>query len=124
MEELRMIVEMVAKLPQTALWVLIGFWAYKVMIVGSIYGVIRFVVSKVHDYLVQRKVIPPEVKQIEVRVLVDGICIANAVDPLIAQLRRLVGMRTGIKSDYVHQASVDWLREAIDEKLDRDRARG
>lgn len=124
MEELQVIVEMVAKLPQTALWVLIGFWAYKVMIVGSIYGVIRFVVSKAHDYLVQRKVIPPEVKQIEVRVLVDGICIANAVDPLLAQLRRLIGMNTGIHSHYVHRQSVDWLRDAIDEKLERDRAKG
>ncbi|MDK6079668.1 hypothetical protein [Massilia varians] len=124
MEELRMIVEMVAKLPQTALWVMIGFWAYKVMIVGSIYGVIRFVVSKTHDYLVTRKVVPPEVKQIEVRVLVDGICIGDAVDPLMNQLRRLVGMKTGIKTTYVHRQSVDWLREAIDEKLERERMAG
>lgn len=122
MEELRMIVEMVAKLPQTALWVLIGFWAYKVMIIGSVYGVIRFVVSKTHDYLVRRKVIPPEVKQIEVRAMLDGLCIGSAVDPLMAQLRRLAGRNVGIKSEYIHNQSVEWLRDAIDEKLERERA--
>lgn len=122
MEELKMIVDLIASLPQMALWVLVGFWAYKVVVVGSVYGVIRFCVGKAHDYLVRRKVIPPEVKQIEVRALVDGICIDNAVEPLMAQLHRVIGRNTGIESQYVHRQSVEWLREAIDDKLAKDRA--
>jgi hypothetical protein len=124
MEELRMLLETVGKLPQMALWVAIGFWAYKVVVVGSVYGVIRFVVSKGHDYLVQRKTIPPEVKRIEVRAMVDGICIGNAVEPLMAQLHRVIGRKTGIDTPYVHRDSVDWLREAIDDRIAKDRAAG
>ncbi len=35
MEELKLLIEMVADLPQMALWVLVGFFVYKVVIVGS-----------------------------------------------------------------------------------------
>lgn len=122
MEELKMLVEMVAKLPQMALWVAIGFWAYKVVVVGSVYGVIRFVAFKAHDYLVQRKVIPPEVKRIEVRAMLDGLCIGSEVEPLMAQLRRIVGKNVGIDTQYIHRGSVAWLREAIDDKITKDQA--
>lgn len=45
MEELRLLVEMVADLPHMALWVIAAFFAYKVIVVGSIYRVIRFIAS-------------------------------------------------------------------------------
>lgn len=45
MEELRLLVEMVADLPHMALWVVAAFFVYKVIVVGSIYGVIRFVAA-------------------------------------------------------------------------------
>ena len=115
MEELKLLIGMVANLPQMALWVLCGFLAYKLAVIGSIYGVIRFTVEKLHDYLVKRRT---EYK--EVRTLVDGMCIDAAVEPLMAQLHRLKGRKTGIASSYIHRSSVDWLREAIDEKEARD----
>lgn len=119
MEELKALVEMVAKLPQLALWVCIGFWAYKVIVIGSIYGTLKFVVTKLHDYLVRRKV---EVKTVEMRATIDGMCISGEADRLIAQLRRVAGRRTGIKSEYFHGCSVDWLREAIDAKIEAEAA--
>ncbi len=117
MEELQVFVEMVSKLPQMALWVLIGFWAYKVVVVGSVYGVIRFVVDKAHDYLVQKKI-----QTVEIRPLVDGMTIKGQLEPLMAQIRRVAGKGVSIHSSYCHAHSVDWLRDAINDKEAKDAA--
>ena len=116
MEELKLLVEMVAKLPAMAMWVIVAFFAYKVIVVGSIYGVIRFSVDKLHSWLVTRKV---EYK--EIRPMLDGMCIRTQTDNLIAQIRRIRGKGTNIDSEYVHEQSVEWLREAIDAKIEADK---
>lgn len=120
MEELRMIVEMVSKLPQLALWVLIGLFAYKIAVVGSIYGVIRFAIDKTHSWLTKPK---HELKHVELRATIDGMCIRTEPDRLIAQLRRIAGKGVGIPTEYIHAQSVDWLRDAIDEKIEREAKR-
>lgn len=122
MEELKILVGMVAGLPNTAIWVLAGYLLYKVVVIGSIYGVVRFGIEKLHNWLVTRKTIPPEVKTIEVWAMLDSLCIKTEPDRLIAQLHRLRGRGTGIQSDYIHRQSVDWLREAIDDKIAKDEA--
>lgn len=71
---------MVADLPQMALWVLIGFFIYKVIIIGSIYGVIRFVTTKLHDYLVTRK---NKVKEIDIKGRIDDISLGNCTSQLL-----------------------------------------
>lgn len=118
MEELKILVDMVAHLPQMALWVLLGFLVYKLAVVGSIYGTIRFAVDKLHDYLVKRKV---EYK--EIRPMLDGMCIKSETERLIAQIHRVRGRGVNIKSEYIHEQSVDWLREAIDDKIAKDAAK-
>lgn len=104
MEELKIIVDMIASLPQMALWVLIGFWAYKVIIVGSIYGVIRFVADKI--YLIFTK--PKEVS-------LGGIALnENVASFLIGQISRISS------TNYIHHSDVVWLADAITEKAQRD----
>jgi hypothetical protein len=122
MEELKILVGMVAGLPSMALWVAVLFFGYKVAVVGSIYGVIRFSVDKLHSVLVTRKT--REVEYKEIRAMIDGICVTGAVDPLIAQLHRLKPMSyTDRRKDapYIHANAVDWLRGAIDEKMEREK---
>lgn len=84
MEELKLLIEMVSTLPTMAIWVLVGFFAYKVICVGSIYGVIRLGITKLHDVIVARKV---EYK--EIRPMIDGICIKAETNALMAQLHRI-----------------------------------
>ena len=124
MEELKILVDMVAHLPQMALWVLCGFLIYKLAVVGSIYGTIRFVVEKFHSW----KVTPRhELEVKEVRAQLDGMTIKDAFDPLLTQLHRLpnISMRGGGNSmrshSYIHMSDVDWLRSAIDEKLAKEK---
>lgn len=114
MEELKMLVEMASKLPQMALWVLIGFWAYKVVVVGSIYGVIRFGIDRLHSWLTK-----PKHELVEAKVVMGRILINNDVfDRLLGQVERLPSRQKG--HGYVHNSDMDWLRDAISEKLERD----
>lgn len=114
MDELKLLIEMVAHLPAMALWVLVGFFAYKVVVVGSIYGVIRFVTARLFDWLQAKKV---EIEHKEIRPMLDGMCVRAQTDRLIAQICRLKGKGVRIETDYIHNESVEWLRSAIDMKI-------
>lgn len=119
MEELKLLIEMVANLPSMALWVLTGFFAYKVIVVGSIYGVIRFVVDKAHSWATTKH------KRVEVEVLLDGVVIGCAKEALLGQLRRVSAICNASIPEirYLHSDSVQWLREAIDDKITKDQAK-
>lgn len=108
MEELKILVDMVAHLPQTALWVLVGFWAYKVICVGSIYGVLRLAICKAHDTLVN-----PKRQDVDVRLLVNGHVITGTQDELMRQLERLK------HSSYIHDRGIDFLRRALDDAFEK-----
>ena len=108
MEELKLLIEMVSNLPQMALWVLAGFWAYKVIVVGSIYGLIRFIT--LHAY----KVISSNRITNKISRLDDITIGKNTVPLLIAELKRIpLGM-------FIREEHVKWLAEAIDEKKERE----
>jgi hypothetical protein len=118
MEEIKQLVEAVANLPNIALWLAFFLLVYKVTVVGSIYGVIRFCTQKIHDVFVAKKT--REVEYKEIRPMIDGMCIRTETDKLIAQLYRIRGKGVNIPTEYIHQQSVDWLREAIDDKIEKD----
>lgn len=104
MEELKIIVDMIASLPQMALWVLIGFWAYKVIVIGSIYGTVKFVSQKAFDAFVKPR--PMDL---------DGIVIDKKTAAyLVGQLSRIAS------SNYIHHSDVIWLADAITEKAMRE----
>lgn len=118
MEELQTLITMIEKLPALALWVLIGFWAYKVLIVGSIYGLIRFIVAKAHDVLVMRRT-----KVIDVRPMLDEVSITNALEPLIVEIKRLRGARANGSTLYIHKSGVEFLRDALDAQFVKEAAK-
>jgi hypothetical protein len=114
MEEIKMLVDMVAHLPEMALWVIAAFWAYKVVVIGSIYGVIKLAINKAHSWLTT-----PKYKLVELRHEIDGICL-DCGPQILAQLRRLIRKDQGL--NFLHGSEADWLREAIDEKVAREQA--
>jgi hypothetical protein len=117
MEELKILVGMVADLPQMALWVVALFFTYKVTIVGSIFGVLRLLIIKAHSWLTTpRENIVREVKDSDV----DRLTIRDAYPELINQIERLRGVGRGQRdSRYIHTQDVEWLRDAITEKIKR-----
>ena len=101
MDELKILVEMVASLPSLAVWFLVAFYVYKVAVIGSIYGVIRFCVSK----FVEWKTMPPAPKQFTL----NGLTInENVSNLLLGQVSRLVS------TSYIHSGDVAKLKAAID----------
>ncbi len=102
MEELKLLIEMVANLPALAVWVLVGYLAYKVAIVGSIYGVIRLGIVKFHDYLTAP-------------VVTEHKLIGKTIDEatnmaLQGQLARCFSSSTS----YIHMSDVLKLKQALD----------
>lgn len=105
MDELKLLIEMVANLPQMAIWVLVAFWAYKVVVIGSIYGVIRLAIVKLHDWLTTPK-------KVEMKIGASLIDEATAA-ALNAQIARI---KDGAYAS-IHMSDVQKLREALDVKL-------
>ena len=100
MEELKELISMLAHLPQLTVWVLVGFLAYKLAVVGSIYGVIRLIIVKVHDW----KVNPAPVQlRLGTRTINE-----DTADALRSQVARLGD------STYIHNTDVRKLKEALD----------
>ena len=104
MDELKLLIDMVANLPTLAVWVLVGYLVYKVAVVGSIYGVIRMLIIKAHDAMSK----PRQVECTIGTISIDSVTAAG----LRAQIMRLSS--TG---NYIHSSDVEKLRKAIDAML-------
>lgn len=100
MEELKMAVELLGGAGSLALWALVVIYLYKVVIIGSIYGTIRFIVIKIHDWLVTPKTIQ---LRIGTTIVDDATALALQV-----QISRLS------ERGYLHMDGVQKLREALD----------
>lgn len=127
MDELKLLVEMVANLPNMALWVIAFFFIYKVSIIGSIYGVIRLAIQRAYEWGVARKTLPAIQQEINLADKLRGIYITSdeTLNLLTIQLQRVRGKNVSRnkilteqekRESYIHERSVDWLREAIDAK--------
>lgn len=117
MEELRILVEMVTSLPSMALWVLTGFFVYKIVVVGSIYGVIRFCVGKLHDMVVNWKSVKVE------KIDLDGVLITGtsySFKLLMARVRDHRNKNWGTRLEYIHDHDIEWLSEAVTDKIKAD----
>lgn len=113
MESLQLLIDMVKDLPDMAIYVLVLFFAYKVVFVGSIYGVIRLAINRLHSWLTTPK---HELTVKEHRDTLNGLCIDEGVtEQLIVEFARV---RKG--SSYVHRSDVDRLKKAIDLMLEQE----
>lgn len=102
MEELKLLIEAVAGLPTITLWVLVGYLIYKLAVIGSMYGVIRYGIAK----FVEWKTVPRQFK-------VGTQCINEDVEQALqVQLARLMS------SIYIHSDGVLKLKTAIDTILE------
>ena len=114
MEELQTLIELVGKLPNLAVWFLVGYLAYKVAIVGSVYGVIRFAISAAREMYLA-KINPAKTQLFLEGTLFDS---SATKEEFLRQLSRL--MYIGKNKDEYKSSSIhaNWglkhFREAID----------
>lgn len=123
MDELKLLVETVANLPHIMVWVLCGYLVYKIAVIGSIYGLIRFGIEKLHSAYIERK--KPQIAPAEIGLLLDGVPFdsASTKSALLTQLHRLqfIGNANEAPSYSIHKEyGVKKLRDAIDIMCERD----
>ena len=106
MDELKLLIDMVANLPTLAVWVLVGYLVYKVAVVGSIYGVIRLLIIKAHDAM-------SKPRQVQVNFMVG----TTSIDSVTAAGLRAQIMRLSSTGNYINSSDVEKLRKAIDAML-------
>lgn len=116
MDELKLLIEMVSNLPSLAVWVLVGYLVYKVVVIGSIYGLARFGIEKLHGWATRDKTK-------EISLVLDGVAWGSGKEAFVAQLRRIVGAPEAPHGYYMMTTHAEWLREAIDDKIAKDQAR-
>lgn len=102
MDELKELISMMAGLPTVVVWVLVGYLVYKLAVLGSIYGVLRLLIERAHDWVTR-----PERTEWEL----DGIVLTPTTKVALAQ--QLVRL-CEVKLHYSYFTDVDRLRKAID----------
>ena len=111
MEDLRELVAIIRDLPNFALAILAGYLIYKLAVVGSIYGVVRFAIGKLYDWKTHPPYPAPKPPPVDYKL--GNITINEAVAlGLQAQVARLA-----TSSGYIHADGIAKLREALDAKL-------
>jgi len=119
MEELKLLIEMVANLPTLTVWVLAGYLAYKLSVIGSIYGLTRFGIDRLHDYLRNRH------ESRDIRPTISGRTIsgcATQLESIIVSLSNISNSGLG-RDGYIWPNDVAWLQEAVNEKKVKEAAK-
>ena len=103
-------------LPDLAIWILVGILFYKVFIIGGAIGLARFAITNLHDYLVRPKEV---IKKFDL----SGRFIVH--DGTYERFKDLLDLvhehrRDSYKGRYLHGCDVKWLREAVQEKIERE----
>lgn len=97
--------------PDIAIWVLVIIYAYKIVFVGTIYGTLRFAISKICQTVTDNR--SAKLKAPQRWRLGNEILINEAAKSEMDGLLRLVRSDSG----YVHQSDVRKLRRAWEESV-------
>lgn len=109
MDVFNSIIELVKALPDLAVWILVIFYGFKVVVVGSIYGTIRFVVDRIAAaWEASRKFPQPKIYSVKGRT--DGIVVCCDDAHAFELLRSASKNGTGL-----HGPDIDWAVSVLKE---------
>lgn len=123
-ELLKVLGDLIGKMPDTALYILGGFFVFKMTFLlapsWAGYKLIRLVVEKYHDI----KSKPNEVLH---KVDLNGIFISdisrNEVISLFSSIKNALNAHYGHQLSYIHENELKFMEQAVKEKIDRLKAR-
>ena len=130
MEELKQLADILKELPTLGFLILGGYFMYKLVIVGSIFAVIKLVVTRLTDMVSKGKTEATKIKQTEL----DNEALARDYKRLkelkiTGVMPELMELLTDIKNNeaiggrswnYVNSSDLKWVREAIDQRIERE----
>lgn len=102
-EELKQILEIVKDLPHLVMWVLAGLLVYKIAIIGSMFGIVKLFIERMHSLLTKEKTYKYKVS--------DHI-ISDVTEADIDDVFRAMKMSTGV---YIHKSDIERLKTIINE---------
>jgi hypothetical protein len=109
MDEIKELINLINQLPTIAVWVLMAYLVYKLAVIGSVYGLIRFGIDKLHDWLVSPKTVT-------VKAEFGGIGIFSETS-LSHQLQRVIAYRGVGPTNFFGSVDAGVLTKAIDEYI-------
>lgn len=106
-DAIKEITTLIEKLPHMALWILAGVLIYKVIFIGSWFGIAKLLIDRTHSFLTSPK---PH------QFYLDDLLCQCPSSRLIDVLKRIPRGNLTM----IHASHIDWLKMAIDEKAQRD----
>lgn len=109
-DALKEIVVLVEKLPNIAIWILAGLLFYKVVVIGSWFGIAKLLIERSYSYL---KLKAEEPRAISLKHLLCQVSETRLTDVLKKARRH---------SEYLHGSDLNWLEDLIDKgRVDYDK---
>ena len=125
-DELKVLLEMLGDVTDIALYIVVLFGAYKLILylsgIGAAVLLTKLAIEKLHNWAITPKRVNIETKTASINDDVELRCIStDGTDIRVIKLLRtkIAGKRTQ-GSGYIHSQSADWLEDAIGEKEQRD----
>lgn len=114
MEELKLLVESIAGLPDLAIWVVAMYFFFKLAIVGSIFGVARLFINKVYDIYFAKHNKPPTPIIEKTNVHFGQFVIRDYHRDISVEVERLLKLMVKKDMSYIHSDDIEDLRKFID----------
>jgi len=106
-------------LPEIAVWILLGILFYKITILGSIFGIIKLAINKLHDFSTRERVVKKTMTINDKIITADNthMVLVDFLDNVIALNIR----ESTHKGSYLHRSDIDSIKDAFHEKRARDK---
>jgi len=112
------ILSIIEKVPHLAMWILVGIFLYKVIWVGSMFGVIRLAINTAYKIYEKKKEPVVEVYDIG-GYFIQGKGLRDEFLRIISDFKKS-SQHPDSKLNYIHGNDVEWFRQAVREKHERD----
>ena len=117
MDELKVLIEALAEMPTLAIWVVAMYFFFKIVVIGSVYGVIRYVTMQIHDWAVKKK--EPDLIVKQNNMVLDGKFITSLRDDP-SEFERLMKRLPARDLSYIFESDINMVHVALDEYFIRN----
>ena len=114
MEELKLLVESIAGLPDLAIWVVAMYFFFKLAIVGSIFGIARLFINKVHNIYFTKYNKPPTPIIEKTDIHFGQYVISNYHKNIKEEIERLLKLMVKKDFEFIHNDDMQDLSKFID----------
>ncbi len=109
MEELKSLIEILKDMPEMVIWLVAFYFFFKVVVVGSVYGVLKLLITKAHDAIIAKKTI---INEQNIYLQDHVISHTGRAPEMLLELIHRMKQTTGT---YIHESDIQRVMEVLDE---------